>query len=98
MRLLVESLAVARLTRLVTEDEITRPVRERVERWADGKPEGSVAERASFGITCAACSSVWAAAAVLAARGHPVGRSAVAVLALSQAGILVLAVNDRLDR
>jgi hypothetical protein len=34
--LTVGALAVHRLTRLVTEDEVTRPLRERITAWADG--------------------------------------------------------------
>lgn len=56
-RFLLRLLMVDRLTRLVTEDEISRPARELVERrW----PGSSL----SFLVNCPACVSVWAGLAV----------------------------------
>lgn len=56
-KLLADALAVDRLTRLVTEDEVTRPIREAVVgRWPDSK--------VSYLATCRACVSVWAGLAV----------------------------------
>lgn len=51
--LVVGAVATYRAARLVTEDEITRPVRERVLEWSDGG-------RVGYLITCPWCSSVWA--------------------------------------
>lgn len=51
--------ATHRITKLVVEDEISRPIREFVEdRWPDSK--------VAYLVTCPACVSVWAGAAVVA--------------------------------
>lgn len=50
--LAVGALAVHRLTRLVVEDEVTRPWRERVEQT---DPEG----RLAYFVTCPWCVSMW---------------------------------------
>lgn len=51
--------ATHRITKLVVEDEITRPLREYIEeRWS-----GS---RLAYLVSCPACVSVWAGAAVVA--------------------------------
>lgn len=53
----IDVAATWRITRLVVEDEITRPMREAVaERW----PESKLA----YLVTCPYCVSVWAGAAV----------------------------------
>ncbi|MBK9178733.1 MAG: DUF1360 domain-containing protein [Acidimicrobiales bacterium] len=59
--LAVDVVAVHRLTRLVTSDELTRPIRERV---VDRNPDGRLAYLAG----CPWCASVWAGLAVAAAR------------------------------
>lgn len=76
--LLVGALAVHRLTRLVTEDEVTRPVRERVQ---DAAPEG----RLAYLLTCPWCVSVWIGAgwAALTAAAPAVAAPAGAALAWS---------------
>jgi hypothetical protein len=57
-RLPVRCLAAWRLTELVVEDEITRPVRETVQRrWPGSK--------LNYMVGCKRCVSVWAAAATL---------------------------------
>ena len=55
--LVVDALAAYRLTRLVTEDRITAPLRDRV-------PAGWASEL----VGCSWCVGVWAAAGVVAAR------------------------------
>lgn len=56
----VRAAATWRLTRLVTEDEITRPAREYVEgRWPGSK--------AAYFVSCPYCVSVWAGLAVAVA-------------------------------
>lgn len=60
MKLLVDTLAVARLTRLVTRDRITRRPRNWV--W-EHAPEPIAAL-----VDCPWCVSIWAAAGVVAAR------------------------------
>lgn len=59
-----DALATFRLTRLVVDDEITQPLRDRV--FARHDPdEGS---RVGYLISCPFCSAVWLAAGVVAAR------------------------------
>jgi hypothetical protein len=53
--LTVSALAVYRLTRLLVEDEVTRPVRERLAENAEG--------RLAYFVTCPWCVSVWVGAA-----------------------------------
>lgn len=59
--LVTGGLATYRLTRLITEDEITRPLRERL--WEKYPPESS---KIGYIPTCEHCSAVYAAAAVTA--------------------------------
>lgn len=59
MDLAVGALAVHRLTRLVTTDEVTAPARDRI---TEAAPEG----RTAYFVTCPWCVSVWAAAGWLA--------------------------------
>jgi Protein of unknown function (DUF1360) len=96
MSLIVRGLAVARLTQLVVEDEITQPLRDAVEHQAQ---KSSAWDQVDTAINCGACTSVWAGGAVLTAeRGGPVGRFLVAVLALSQAALTLRSVIERIDR
>lgn len=80
MDLAVGALAVHRLTRLVTTDEVTAPVRDRI---TEAAPEG----RAAYFVTCPWCVSVWAAAGWLAlsAAAPRLARPLGAVLAWSSA-------------
>jgi uncharacterized protein DUF1360 len=98
MNAIVEILATWRLARLVAEDEITRPFRVKVEKWAAGAPEFSLRERVETGINCPACMSVWAGAGVLIATRSRVGRFLVGVLAASGAALTVEAAIQRLER
>ena len=82
--LAVDALAVHRITRLVTRDTITRPVRVRIIRWAyedggrdpdwsdaawDAFPHGDDnAPKVAALVTCPWCVSIYAASAVVAAR------------------------------
>lgn len=54
--LLVLTLAVYRLTRLVTRDELTRPLRER---WLMPLIDDTARGRAAYALTCPLCLSVW---------------------------------------
>ena len=103
MTLIVRGLAVARLTQLVVEDEITQPIRDRVHKAYEETPDGSLTEgvwdKVDTAINCGACTSVWAAGGVLTAEAAgPVGRFLVKVLALSQAALTIRSVIDRIDR
>jgi hypothetical protein len=75
--LTVGALAVYRLTRLVVDDEVTRPLRERA--------EPHLGERALYLVSCPWCVSPYVAAAwaVLTVRAPRVARYAGAVLAWS---------------
>lgn len=77
--MLIDALATARLTRLITEDAITEPLRDKIMgRWPDSK--------LSYFVTCTACTSVWAAAAVLVVPRNR--RWVVRMLALSELAIM----------
>lgn len=98
MNPVVTVLAVRRLTQLVVEDEITRPIRERVGQWGDRHPRNSIQDRLSYLVGCSACTSVWAAALVLVAGRWPAGRWALRMLAASGAALTVQAAVERLER
>ncbi|HEX6681566.1 MAG TPA: DUF1360 domain-containing protein [Candidatus Limnocylindrales bacterium] len=98
MNPVVTVLATQRLTQLVVEDEITAPIRDGIVTWSNRYREGSWQDRLGYLVTCPACTSVWAGAALLAAAHHPVGRLLARVLAASGAALLVEAVIGRLER
>lgn len=79
-------LAADRITQLVVEDEITRPIREAVERRF---PDSKLA----YLVACKACVSVWAGLAV-SSRKMP--RPVVSALALSAATLLLAEQNERI--
>jgi hypothetical protein len=89
--LAISALATYRLTRLITTDEITAPIRDRI--WKTHPPETS---RVGYAITCNWCSSVYAASALQISRIiAPKTTTAVeTILALSAVAGLVAA---RLD-
>lgn len=63
LTLLVDAAACFRLTRLIVDDQVTQPLRDRI--WQQHPPErGGV----GFLISCPYCTSVWAAAVVVVAR------------------------------
>jgi hypothetical protein len=61
MLLIEDALALFRLTRLSTEDEITRPLRERAQRWAQ---DGGHA-KLNYMLTCPHCQAIWWAPVVM---------------------------------
>lgn len=61
--LVLGALAVHRLTRLVVDDKITEPLRERVTGAGDDEPEGL-----AYFVTCPWCVSMWVAGGWLALR------------------------------
>lgn len=87
--LLLQMLAAKRLTQLVVEDEITRPLREPVLQWGEKHEEGTWQDRIAYLVSCPACSSVWAAAAILTLGRFRPGRYLVSVLAVSQATLAI---------
>jgi hypothetical protein len=92
------ALATQRLTQLVTEDELTRPVREAINSWAAGAEEFSFKDRVATLASCPACISVWAGGAVLIASRFKVGQPLVRILAGSGVALLLTAAKERLDR
>jgi hypothetical protein len=93
--MLVKVFAVQRLTQLITQDEITRPLRMKVDKWAGDAPEFSLKERAAYMVECPACTSIWAALVVSMLSRFRLGRVAVRVLALSGMALLTDAVVER---
>lgn len=89
--LAVGALAVHRLTRLVTEDEATRRLRERILRWANGDLYREAHPAVAYLLTCPWCVSVYAAAgwAALVAAAPAVAAPAGAALAWSSAAGLL---------
>lgn len=85
------ALATYRLTRLVTTDEITAPIRDRI--WRTRPPETS---RVGYLLTCNWCSSIYAASALEMSRmiAPRTTRAVETVLALSAVSGLLAA---RLD-
>jgi len=61
--LAIDALTTYRITRLVVEDEIAAPMRDRV--WDRWPPDST---RVGYLITCPWCVSVWVGAGVVAAR------------------------------
>ncbi len=78
----IDTLAVARVTRLVVEDKITEDLRYKV----IGRYQGT---KLAYLVTCQYCVSVWAGLAVVLMKRLPLGRHLVKALALSQATIYV---------
>lgn len=91
-QLAISGLATYRLTKLITTDEITEPLRERV--WANHPPESS---RLGYLITCNWCTSIWAGSALGISRMiAPKTTSAIeTVLAVSAIAGLLTAHEDR---
>lgn len=79
----VEVAATARITRLVVEDEIFRPVREGIEDWAG--PDSKL----TYLVNCPYCVSVWAGSAV-----QVLPDWVVKALALSGVGLFTRWVKD----
>jgi hypothetical protein len=102
MKALILSLATARLTQLVVDDDITEPVRLGINRKWSRLPAEDMQSKAlnvlDEIVNCHACTSVWAGAGILVAEQTGVGRFLVRVLALSQAALAVKAVIERIDR
>lgn len=63
LTLAVGALAVHRLTRLLVEDEITRPAREAVQRWARGTATRAARPQVEYLTGCPWCVGMYVAAA-----------------------------------
>lgn len=90
--LAVSGLATYRLTRLITRDTITAPLRERV--WKNHPPHSS---KLGYVLTCEWCSSIYAASVLEISRiiAPRLTARAEAVLALSALAGLLTAYEDR---
>lgn len=98
LRLATLILATTRLTTLITQDEISAPLREKVDRAATQDPHSRAATlRLPYLLSCNRCTSVWAAAATLLLYAHPRTRPIPQLLALSQAAITTFTLLDLLD-
>lgn len=96
MKPLIQALAIARLTRLIAQDEITQPVREAVARL-DDKHQSVVTEKLAYLVSCTQCVSVWAAGAVLLGSRYRWAKPIVGILAGSQAALLALSLQDAME-
>ena len=94
----MELLATVRLTALVTQDELTTPLRWRVEDATKDAEYGSFRERFAYLVGCDRCTSMWAAAAVLLLSRSRWGRVVVRALAMSQLTIWVLRWEEQYER
>lgn len=84
----VDALATYRLTRLVVEDEIAAPLRDRV--WARDDPGMA---RIGYLVTCPWCVSFWVAVAVVAARRAAPGPWGLAARVLAFSAVTGAAAN-----
>jgi len=89
--------ATARLTRLVTDDEIARPIRDAVMAWAEKPGAGALRKRAGYLVDCPWCVSIWAGGAVLLASRFKSGRWLTKAGALSMAAAMLLTVQAKID-
>ena len=82
--MMIDALATARITRLVVEDEITEPLRDKVMgQWPDSK--------VAYLVGCRICVSVWAGGVVVVAGRSRLGRAVLRMLALSEVAIALRA-------
>jgi hypothetical protein len=95
-RAIIGVVATQRLTQLITEDEIARPIREKVNNWAGDAPEFSAKERLAYMVECPACTSIWAGGLVAVLSTFRLGRILNGVLALSGAALAVDATINRI--
>lgn len=61
IQLLIYTLAVARITGLITQDALTEPIRDRIISWLDDRPATLGSAIAKL-ITCPWCAGVWVSA------------------------------------
>jgi Protein of unknown function (DUF1360) len=85
-------LATARLTTLITEDQLTTPLREHAFSYLDTLPPHHPLIRAQlpYLLTCNRCVSIHAAATTLLLSIHPLTRPIPLTLAISQLALTVL--------
>lgn len=91
LELVIYGLATYRLTRLITRDSITEPIREWI--WKRRPPEKS---KIGYLFTCEWCMSIWTASLLIASSMITAVTDVVAaVLALSAAAGLLTAYEDK---
>ena len=91
LELVIYGLATYRLTRLITRDSITEPIREWI--WRRRPPEKS---KIGYLFTCEWCMSIWTASLLIASSMITAVTDVVAaVLALSAAAGLLTAYEDK---
>lgn len=90
--MITSALATYRLTRLITTDEITAPLREAV--WDRYPPESS---KIGYVLTCNWCTSIWAGSALQVSRiiAPKTTRTIETILAVSAVAGMLTAYEDR---
>jgi hypothetical protein len=94
--LVLDGLATYRLARLLTMDDLTKPARDRVWKWAADREMHRLAEF----VTCPHCVGVWVAAGVVslsALRGVPGWRHVRTFLAVAGAESLLASIAGALE-
>jgi len=98
LSLLTPLLATTRLTALITQDEITQPIRDKVEAFATQNPNSPLHTlKLDYLVSCSRCVSIYAAGTTLALYAFRPTRPLVKLLALSQAAILALQALEALE-
>lgn len=90
--LLVDGLAAYRLTRLVVEDTITAPIREKIFEKYPPSPDSW-----SYALTCTYCASMWVGAGIVATRVVAPRAWRAAALGLALSGVVSL-IQSREER
>lgn len=88
---LVNSLAAARITRLIVEDEVAEPLRKLAFKV---DPES---KHVGFIVTCHACSSVWAGLLLYVAPNWIIPKRVREALAVSELTLLIKAGRDKVE-
>lgn len=97
MNALVKTLAIARLTTLVAQDEITEPIRQWVTALADNHESNVLITKLEYLISCTRCVSIWAAFAVVLGGNQRWTKPMVLALAGSQAAVMLLTVQESVE-
>jgi hypothetical protein len=90
--LVVDGLAAYRLTRLIVEDTITAPIREKI---FDKYPPSE--DSWSYALTCTYCASIWVGAGIVTARAVAPRAWKVAAVGLALSGVVSL-IQSREER
>ena len=93
---IVYALAVARVTGLITTDEITRPARDALLRRLD--PDRASHQQLAYLTGCPWCMSIWVAAAIIPAAWYAGDHPALAIPALVLAASYITGATATLGR